>query len=533
MPHRPALVFALAALIAMAPMPSLAQSGRGAALPNAGRLKAQGDELRQKGELAQAIEKYQAALEADPAHAATLQDLAQLFYGEGRFAEAAELFGRLARVEPSEVVALYNEAYSLRKARRYEDAAARYRDYIKASPDDPDGYFGLAECLRALGRQEDAAAQYELYVKKEFRPAEQEWVERAKSRAEGLREAVAAAKKAAEQRAMAQAAPPAPTPAPVQTPVPATEESPRTETAAATAPEQAPPAPAPTPTVRPAAQPAEPTPAAEQIAAAEPAPEPAAQPARTRNPAAAISRIREGDQMFQQRRYKDAQAAYEEAHKLDDQSTNALLKLGLALANQNDYQGAVDRWEQVLQLDPGNKYAKGYIDRARPRLAEAPAPRGPQPIAAETSTAKASAPAAPVPAQAPTAPPKAAVDEAGAQEAFARAVKLINTGRFVEALPDLNNAIEKNPRFVSAYVARGGAHLGMRRYREAVGDYQKALQLDPNTATPLYGLARSYEALGDKVSAVTFYRRYAASNARDVRVDLKQKAAERANALAQ
>ena len=50
-------------------------------------------------------------------------------------------------------------------------------------------------------------------------------------------------------------------------------------------------------------------------------------------------------------------------------------------------------------------------------------------------------------------------------------------------------------------------------------------------ATPVYGLARAYDRLGDKANACIQYRRYAASTSVDVQANLRKQAQDQVTAL--
>lgn len=434
----------------------------------AARFKAAGDELRQAGSLDAALAQYEKAVDADATHVPAIQELGRALYAQERFDEAEAEFRKLVDLTPDDPVVWYNLGYALRKQKNFVDATAAFEKYIAAHPTDPDGYYALAECLRVRGLQTEAAAQYDLYVEKETRPGEETWVEKAKAKAKELRETPKAVAKA-----------------------------PKTE---------APHTPAEPPTA---------------IADATPAQQPeTTTPQRTRDPTGAMTLIRDGDRLFQQKRFSEALKSYEDAIRLDDQSTNAILKAGLALANLGEFGQAIERWERVLVLDPSNRYAPGYIERAKPRLQTAVASTSPKPVDATTAQPTTS-----------TAQPSQQ-DIATSRDEYRKAVALINASRFSEALAPLQTAIEKNPTFVNAFVARGGAYLGLRRYDDAAADYRRSLELNPALATPLYGLARVYETQGDKVRAVEFYRRYAASNGPDAQPALKRRALETADALA-
>src|SRR6267378_2673170 len=66
----------------------------------------------------------------------------------------------------------------------------------------------------------------------------------------------------------------------------------------------------------------------------------------------------------------------------------------------------------------------------------------------------------------------------------------------------------------------------------AAADYTAARAADPSLASPLFGLAEAYRALGQSTRAAEFYREYAASTAPDVQPQLRDYAARNAQALA-
>jgi tetratricopeptide (TPR) repeat protein len=246
-----------------------------------------------------------------------------------------------------------------------------------------------------------------------------------------------------------------------------------------------------------------------------------------------MAKVKEGDRFFQQKQFSDALSAYQDAVKLDDQNTNALLKVGLVFANQNRFQEAIDTWEKVLQIDPSNRYAPNYIAKAKPRLATAPAPVAESTVPLQVSV-PVSTPVATVeaPAPAPSAPKVVTPeDEAAAKEAYRRAAQLMREQKFTESAAESTAALARNPNYVNAYVARAGAQYSLRNYPAAIADYFKALTLNPDMATPLYGLARTYEKQGDVANACAHYRKYAASTGPDAQANLKDQAARQAVAL--
>jgi tetratricopeptide (TPR) repeat protein len=85
----------------------------------------------------------------------------------------------------------------------------------------------------------------------------------------------------------------------------------------------------------------------------------------------------------------------------------------------------------------------------------------------------------------------------------------------------LTQTIQLEPTLPVAYTARGSALVGLRRYADAVTDYQYALRLEPGHASPLYGLGEAYRKLGRLAEAREHYTRYLASTAPDVQPERK------------
>ncbi|MEZ5829451.1 MAG: tetratricopeptide repeat protein, partial [Hyphomicrobiales bacterium] len=54
--------------------------------------------------------------------------------------------------------------------------------------------------------------------------------------------------------------------------------------------------------------------------------------------------------------------------------------------------------------------------------------------------------------------------------------------RFKEAIADFDKALELDPNLVEAYVERGVLFANNRRYDDAIGDYNRALEIDPTNA---------------------------------------------------
>jgi tetratricopeptide (TPR) repeat protein len=118
-----------------------------------------------------------------------------------------------------------------------------------------------------------------------------------------------------------------------------------------------------------------------------------------------------------------------------------------------------------------------------------------------------------------------------ARRSYEQGVQQINGRDYGSAVQSLSTAIQYEPTLAVAYVARGSANIGLRRYPEAAADYAYAIRLDPSMGSPLYGLAEAYRAMGRSADARTYYDKYVASTAADVRPDLQSEARQKADKL--
>jgi tetratricopeptide (TPR) repeat protein len=222
--------------------------------------------------------------------------------------------------------------------------------------------------------------------------------------------------------------------------------------------------------------------------------------------ATAAERVAAGDSLLRAGRAGAAAQAYQAAIQLDPTNVEALFKQANALAKLGDYKGAIEKWERVVQLssDPAvRSSAQANVDKARTRLAKASAP-----------------------------PPPEGSPQARAREAYERGMRLYLSRDYAAMVQAMTEAVVADPTFAAAYTARGTGNVALHRFYEAAADYQDALRLDPTRASPLFGLAESYWALGRAADARTYYERYAASTAADVRPDFQAKAKSKSASLA-
>jgi len=250
-----------------------------------------------------------------------------------------------------------------------------------------------------------------------------------------------------------------------------------------------------------------------------------------------------GDKAIEARDFRTALFAYQDATREDPSSAIVMVKLADTYARMGHDLEAIEYYARALKLEPKNAAAAQGLGNCRERMAML-APPDPRPSTAEApqrpSTAEApprpstaEAPPRPSTAEAPPRPvePKK-IDEAGARERYTAAVKLINDRRYAEAVPVLDEALEKKPGYGVALVARGSAHMGLLQYDAAAADYSAARASEPSLASPLFGLAEAYRAMGQPAKAAELYKEYASSPSPDVQPLLRDYASRNAQALA-
>ncbi|QSQ27842.1 tetratricopeptide repeat protein [Pyxidicoccus parkwayensis] len=440
----------------------------GAAEPSASARAAfeRGEAALSAGRTDEAGAAFREALAATPGYAAALNGLGSVLFRKGQVSEAITRFREATQADPGFKMAYFNLGYAARKAGDAATAAQAYERYTQLEPNDADGYYGLGESYRQLGQKDKAIPAYQAYIAREKRPGEQVWV-----------------RKAREYLVSMGAEPP-----PASAPVPASA--------------SAQPAVAEQPASFPESRAASVAPAV-------------GEPERTPNPALAASRIRDGDALLKERRYREAAFAFLDATHADPGHVEALFKLGNAMAVLGYYGQAVEKWERAAKLTQDatiRQSAQDNIARARVKMAQA----GVSPQAA---------------GQPPGSGPVADTTRAQARRAYEQGVQRIGSRDYGGALTSLTQAIQLEPMLAVAYTARGSANIGLRRYAEAAADYQYALELEPGSASPLYGLAESYRALGRNAEARVLYERYAASSATDVRAQLQEESRQKAAKL--
>ena len=87
-------------------------------------------------------------------------------------------------------------------------------------------------------------------------------------------------------------------------------------------------------------------------------------------------------------------------------------------------------------------------------------------------------------------------------------VKLNNQDRYEEAIQEFNKAIELDPNLAEAYSNRGDAYLNLGQLALAIQDYTEAIRLDTQYVEAYNNRAWSYKLQGKKTEALADFRKF-------------------------
>jgi Flp pilus assembly protein TadD len=99
-------------------------------------------------------------------------------------------------------------------------------------------------------------------------------------------------------------------------------------------------------------------------------------------------------------------------------------------------------------------------------------------------------------------------DAADYSRAFSSGEALLKQGRYRAAIAEFRKAVELRPESVPALTALGDAYLEADQPRNAVKPLLQAAQLDPRRARVQLLLGTAFQSLGRPKDAVVAYKRY-------------------------
>lgn len=125
------------------------------------------------------------------------------------------------------------------------------------------------------------------------------------------------------------------------------------------------------------------------------------------------------------------------------------------------------------------------------------------------------------------------MDEAGypqdALESNKMGIQLCNQGRFEEAVGCFDRAIELCPKFANAYCNKGNALKEMGDVERARMLYEKAMSINPDYATPYHNLGVLFKEAGDLSRAIPLLKRAMRLSARSNAEGLRNRTGDKRN----
>jgi tetratricopeptide (TPR) repeat protein len=80
-------------------------------------------------------------------------------------------------------------------------------------------------------------------------------------------------------------------------------------------------------------------------------------------------------------------------------------------------------------------------------------------------------------------------------------------GNYKQAISDFDRAIEINPNYAKAYNNRGNAYAGLGNYKQAISDYDRAIEINPNYEYAYNNRGIAYACLGNYKQAISDYNK--------------------------
>ena len=160
---------------AAAPAPAATnQSARGALPPDQAAVRAQFDSLESRragavaydsGDMATALQKFQAAVDSNPNDPEARNNLGQLLVRQNRAADALPHFDEAVRLDSQKWAYRFNRARAYGQLNRWPDAITEYRAAAQIFPDDYATHYNLGLALMKTQQYSDAVAALEQAVK--------------------------------------------------------------------------------------------------------------------------------------------------------------------------------------------------------------------------------------------------------------------------------------------------------------------------------------------------------------------------------
>jgi len=115
------------------------------------------------GQLAEAIEAYQLALEEDPDNVSVMVNLGVAYYNSGQLGDATEQYQDALQIAPDDADIHSNLGAAYVQQNNLEDGLEEDQRAIELDPNLAQAYFGLGVVYDALEQREEAIAAFEKF----------------------------------------------------------------------------------------------------------------------------------------------------------------------------------------------------------------------------------------------------------------------------------------------------------------------------------------------------------------------------------
>jgi len=120
--------------------------------------------LARQGNLPEAIEHYEQAIQLKPSYAEAYSNLGVTLARQGELPEAIEHFERAIQLNPVSAEAQYNLGNALATEGKVVEAVQYFEQAIQLKPDDPEAHYRLGNALASQGKMVEAIEHYERAV---------------------------------------------------------------------------------------------------------------------------------------------------------------------------------------------------------------------------------------------------------------------------------------------------------------------------------------------------------------------------------
>jgi len=151
------------------------------------RFKGRKETDNAKKAYAMAIIHYNKVVQLTPKDASVYNNLANVYYSLADYDTAIEGYKRAIAIKSDDPDYHYNLANAYGKKGIAKEAIKHYKEAIRIEPNYFDAYYNLANLYEKIKDHESAIRYYEEYVKRENRPSEARWVEKARQKVYKLR----------------------------------------------------------------------------------------------------------------------------------------------------------------------------------------------------------------------------------------------------------------------------------------------------------------------------------------------------------